>query len=315
MITLFYLLGYLALIGCAITSFLKIRNYMKKTPMHARWELYPIPHEGAKAKHGGSYMEDTDCWKHEHKPNHLGDLGALLMEVLFLEATFKHNRPLWYRTYPFHLGLYMLMGGAIILIFTAILRMFGLDHETSTLIWLIYGLIDIISFVGCLCLIGGGVGLIMRRVGDPGLRTFSTPEHFFDLGLFAFFGLTGFITWVTNPCFAELASDFVYNALTFNFESLGSGGFVLHMVIGFFLMLWIPITFMSHILLKYFLYHDIRWEDVATSMSKKRQDLINAALKYKVTWAAPHMNPKGEDKTWVDVATSGYPAQEQKKDA
>ena len=80
-------------------------------------------------------------------------------------------------------------------------------------------------------------------------------------------------------------------------------------------MLWIPITFMSHILLKYFLYHDIRWEDVATSMSKKRQDLINAALKYKVTWAAPHMNPKGEDKTWVDVATSGYPAQEQKKDA
>ena len=315
MITLFYLLGYLALIGCAITSFLKIREYMKKTPLHIRWELYPIPHEGAKTKHGGSYMEDSDWWKHEHKANHLGDLGALLMEVLFLEATFKHNRPLWYRTYPFHLGLYMLMGGAIILIITAILRMCGLDPATSTLLWLIYGLINIISIIGCLCLIGGGVGLIMRRLGDPGLRTFSTPEHYFDLGLFAFFGLTGFITWISNPSFAELASNFVYNALTFNFQPLGSGGFVLHMVIGFFLMLWIPITFMSHILLKYFLYHDIRWEDVATSMSKKRQALILKALKFKVTWAAPHMNPKGENKTWVDVATSGYPVQEQKKDA
>ena len=82
------------------------------------------------------------------------------------------------------------------------------------------------------------------------------------------------------------------------------------MVIGFFLMLWIPITFMSHILLKYFFYHDIRWEDVATCTSKKRQEKIMEALQYKVTWAGPHMNPNQEDKNWVDIATSGYPANE-----
>ena len=310
MITLFYLLGYLALLGCAATAFIKIRKYITSTPTHIRWELYPIPHEGPRAKHGGSYMEETEWWDKKHHAYHLGDLAALLMEVLFLEATFKHNRLLWYRTYPFHLGLYMLMGGAIILILVAILRMCGMDPATSTFLWLVYGLINIMSIVGCLCLIGGGVGLIMRRLSDPGLRTFSTPEHYFDLGIFAFFGLTGFITWISNESFAALASDFVYNALTFNFVSLGSGGFVLHMVIGFFLMLWIPITFMSHILLKYFFYHDIRWEDVATCTSKKRQEKIMEALQYKVTWAGPHMNPNQEDKNWVDIATSGYPANE-----
>ena len=41
----------------------------------------------------------------------MGDLKALLEEVLFLHATFTHNLKLWFRTYPFHLGLYMLMGG------------------------------------------------------------------------------------------------------------------------------------------------------------------------------------------------------------
>lgn len=314
MITLFYLLGYLALIGCAITSVIKIRTYMTKTPGHLRWELYPIPHEGSKAKYGGSYMEESNWWEHEHKARHVDDLIFLIREVLFLEATFHHNRPLWYRTYPFHIGLYMLMGGAIILVLTTILRALGLDPETSTLLWLIYGLINIMSLVGCVCLIAGGIGLIMRRLGDAGLRTFSTPEHYFDLGVFSLFGLTGFITWVTSPSFAKLASNFVYNALSFNFESLHSGGFVLHMLIGFFLMLWIPLTFMSHILLKYFLYHDIRWEDVATNMSKKRQEKIHEALKFNVTWAAPHINPTGEKRTWVEVATSGYPAQEQKKD-
>lgn len=306
MTTLFYLLGYLAVIGFAVTAFLKIRKYVKSTPLHIRWELYPIPHEGARAKHGGSYMEDTNWWESKHHAKHIDDLIFLIREILFLEATYHHNRPLWVRTYPFHLGLYMLMGGAIILFVCAFLRLFGMDPEGSFLTFISY-LIEIMSLVGCLALVIGGIGLIMRRVSDPGLRTFTPPEHFFDIGLFAFFGLVGLATWVTNHSFADLASQFMYNMITFNWESLGSGGFTLHMLIGFVLMIIIPVTFMSHILLKYFLYHDIRWEDVATSQSKKRQDLMMDALKYNVTWAGPHMNPEGKPKTWVDVATSGYP--------
>ncbi len=311
MITIFYLLGYLALLGFVATAFLKIKQYMTKTPMHCRWELYPIPHEGARARHGGSYMEESDWWESKHHADHLGDLKALLMEVLFLEATYRHNRALWVRTYPFHVGLYMLMGGAIILVLTAILRVFGVSPD-GVFLCVVYKLIELMSAVGALCLFFGGISLIMRRLSDPGLKMVSTPEHFFDLGLFAFFGLTGFLVWITNASFASLASDFVHNMLTLNWVSLGSGGFVVHMLIGFFLMVWIPLTFMSHILLKYFFYHDIRWEDVATCTSRKKQQKIMEALNYKVSWAAPHVNPGQESKTWVDIATSGYPVQEQK---
>ena len=129
MTTLFYLLGYLGVIGFAVTSFLKIKKYVKTTPLHCRWEIYPIPHEGARAKHGGSYMEESNWWTKEHHVDHMGDLKALLMEVLFLESTFHNNRTLWYRTYPFHFGLYMLMGGAIILFITAFLRLFGMSAD------------------------------------------------------------------------------------------------------------------------------------------------------------------------------------------
>ncbi len=312
MITIFYLLGYLALLGFIVTAFLKIRSYMTKSPSHLRWELYPIPHEGDRAKHGGSYMEEMDWWEHKHHANHMGDLIYLIREILFLEATYHHNRDLWYRTYPFHVGLYFLMGGCIILIFEAILRMFGCTPDAG-FCWFLNRVIEMISLLGFFCLLGGGIGLIVRRLTDPGLRMFSTVEHFASIGLFALFGLTGLITWLFNDSFSALASNFVYNALTFNFESLGSGGFVLHMLIGFFLMILIPVSFMSHILLKYFLYHDIRWEDVATCTSKKRQDAINEILQYKVTWAAPHINPKGEDRTWVQVATTGYPCHDAEK--
>ena len=314
MTTLFYLLGYVAVICFAITAFLKIRKYVKSTPLHIRWELYPIPHEGKRCKdHGGSYMEDTDWWAHKHHAAHLDDLIFLIREILFLEATFHHNRPLWYRTYPFHLGLYMLMGGAIILILVAFLRLFGVDPE-GTFLTLVGYLIEIMSLVGCLTIVIGGIGLIMRRVSDEGLRTFTPPEHYFDIGMFTLFGLTGLVTWVTNPSFSALASQFVYNLLTFNWQSLGSGGFTVHMLLGYVLMVIIPVTFMSHILLKYFLYHDIRWEDVATCQSEKRQQAMLGALHYNVTWAAKHMNPDGKPKTWVDIATSGYPVHEAKKE-
>ncbi len=44
----------------------------------------------------------TACWKQCSSARHL-----------------HHNLKLWFRTYPFHFGLYMLMGGTIILVVAA----------------------------------------------------------------------------------------------------------------------------------------------------------------------------------------------------
>ena len=313
MTTLFYLLGYLAVIGFVVMACMKIKTYVQASPLHVRWELYPVPHEGERATRGGSFMEDKDWWTKPRHIDHLGDIKALLTEVLFLHATFEHNLKLWFRTYPFHFGLYMLMGGTIILVLVAFLRLFGVDPPGGFLTF-VFNVINAISMIGMFGIIGGGIGLICRRLHDEGLRKYSTPEHFFNLGVFIIFALVGLVAWAFNGSFARISSDFIYNLLTFNFEPLTSSTFGLHMLFGFFLLIWIPMTHMAHLVFKYFTYHDIRWGDTPTNYSEENKKKIGDALKFHVTWSASHINPEGSaTKNWVDVATStGVPSKDSK---
>ena len=151
-------------------------------------------------------------------------------------------------------------------------------------------------------IIGGGIGLICRRLHDEGLRKYSTPEHFFNLGVFIVFALVGLVAWAFNPSFARMSGDFIYNLLTFNFADINSTTFVIHMLFGFFVLIWIPMTHMGHLLFKYFTYHDIRWGDTPTDFSQKNNEKMKQALQFKVSWAADHINGQGT-KTWLDIAT------------
>lgn len=301
MTTLFYILAYLAVIGFVATAAIKVKGYLAASPLHVRWELYPVPHEGPKGSYGGSFMEETDWWTKPRHIDHMGDLKALLEEVLFLHATFTHNLKLWFRTYPFHFGLYMLMGGTIILVVAAFLRLFGMNPDGGFLTF-VHNVINAISLLGMFGIIGGGIGLICRRLHDEGLRKYSTPEHFFNLGVFIVFALVGLVAWAFNPSFARMSGDFIYNLLTFNFADINSTTFVIHMLFGFFVLIWIPMTHMGHLLFKYFTYHDIRWGDTPTDFSQKNNEKMKQALQFKVSWAADHINGQGT-KTWLDIAT------------
>ena len=137
---------------------------------------------------------------------------------------------------------------------------------------------------------------------DEGLRKYTTPEHFFNLGVFIVFALVGLVAWAFNPSFARLSGDFIYNLLTFNFAEINSSTFMLHMLLGFFVLIWIPMTHMGHLIFKYFTYHDIRWGDTPTDFSQKNNEKMKQALQFKVSWAADHINGQGT-KTWLDIAT------------
>lgn len=301
MTVLFYLLAYAAIIGFIALVFLKARNFLKD-PVHVRWELYPVAHEGKKASYGGSFMEESDWWTKKRHIDHLGDILALMKEVAFLHATFEHNLKLWFRTYPFHLGLYMLMGGIFIMLFAAILQLCGI--ATGGFVNFLANIINAISLIGLLGIIGGGIGLIQRRISDPGLAKYTTPEHYFNLGAFIVYALVGLATWVTNPSFFELGRSFMVNLLTGNFVPLASSAFTLHLLIGFALMVWIPMTHMGHLFMKYFTYHDIRWGDEPSDFNPDTQKKVGAQLGRTVTWSAPHIGGGDGTKTWVDVATT-----------
>lgn len=308
MTALFYLLGYLAFIGFISLAIRRLRTFRKATPLHVRWELYPVPHEGDKAKHGGSYMEEVDWWKKKRHLSHLEDIKGILEEVLFLHATFKHNLKLWACTYPFHLGMYLLMGGTIILIISTLLQIFGIAPD-SVLITAIGHIINGSALFGSFCIIVGGIALIQRRRHDSGLKRYTTNEHYLNLGSFILFGVLGLLACLFTPSFFDQASTFMHGLLTLSFTPMNNTLFSLHMLVGFALLIMIPMTNMQHLILKYDMYHNIRWEDTPTPFSSRNQKKLMEALQLKVSWSADHIQGNGQ-KTWVDVATANPAASE-----
>ena len=306
MTTLFYLLGYLAVVGFIALACKKLKGYLEDSPLHVRWELYPVPHEGKKSSYGGSFMEETEWWNKKRHIEHWYDIMGIIREVLLLEATFKHNNKLWFRTYPFHFGLYMLMGGTIIMVICVLLEFCGLNPQGGFMMF-VRNVINVVVLGGAFAIVGGGIALIERRKNDPNLKAYTTPEHFLNLGAFVVFGLLTLCAWAFNPCgdgYYGLAHEFIRNMFTFTFAPIHSTFFVLSMLVGFFLMIWIPMTNMQHLILKYFMYHDIRWGDAPTSESEANQKKINEMIgNYHPTWAADHIEGDGS-KTWADVATS-----------
>ena len=295
-----YILAYVALIACVAIIVAKMVGYLKK-PMHLRWEIYPVAHEAPeRLKHGGSYMEELDWWKKPYHSSTLGTLTGFLKEALFLHATYEHNRPLWVRTYPFHVGLYLLIGSLGLTVICSFCLMANYLGWFLQLCATLAMLCNVLGFLGVLW---GSLSLIQRRMTQHDLRKYSMPEHFFNLGLFAVFSGLGLIMSIIGPrWFVMQGAVFFAGMLTFKAVPV-SAVYVLYLLISFFLFIWVPSSFMGHAFMKYFTWHDIRWDDVPAQDSKKVQAGIAANLNLPVSWKASHIKGDGK-KTWAEVATT-----------
>jgi len=295
-----YILAYAAIIGCIAIIAMKVVGYLKK-PVHLRWELYPVPHEEPqRVAYGGSYLEDSDWWTHKQHGSMLGTLKGFLMEALFLHATYEHNRTLWYRTYPFHVGLYLLVGSLGLVVLATLLALAGL---TGGIFKLCCYVAAICNLVGYAAVLFGSVGLILRRLNDKGLKKYSMPEHFFNLALFAVFAALGLILSLQSPVGFVVTSIAFFSGMIsfapFDFSTL----YIVYLVVCFFILLWVPYSFMGHAFMKYFTWHDIRWGDQPTQDNPACQAAMDKNLQLRVTWKGPHVQGNGE-KTWAEIATS-----------
>lgn len=298
--TLVYLVAYAGAIACIGVIAYKVRDYLKK-PVHVRWELYPVAHEAERASYGGSYLEDVDWWRQKQHPSFLAGMKGLMIELLFLHLTLETNTKLWYRTYPFHFGLYMLIGGIFFTFITALAKIFGI--EPGLVLTALGNIVQVLAAIGFLGVIGGGCGLLHRRLTQEDLRRYSTREHYLNLGAFILFGAAGLLAWLANPSFFALGRDFMVSMLTFSFTPFESDLFAFFIFFGFILAAYTPATHMGHFFMKYFLYHDIRWADQPTQDNPKTQEKIGVVLGYPVSWKAPHINGDGR-KSWAEVATT-----------
>lgn len=285
-----------------------------KMPIHMRWELYPVAHEGAKASYGGSYMEETGWWKKTREVSLWGEVKVMVPEILFLVALKEKQPKLWTRSFPFHFGLYLVIACTVLLFINALCSLLTAAYLGTGLHGLVALLIQITGKLGAILTFVGALGLLHRRFTDPKLRKYSSPADFFNLAAFVVaFGLALVTILLVDRDFG-LTMAFTRNLMGFNFGAVSTAAAANLLTFSTVILLsllvaYIPLTHMSHFVGKYFAYHAIRWADDPNLQGGKYEKPIGEALNRPISWAAPHIKGDGK-KTWAEAATE---EQEKKK--
>jgi len=302
------LLTYLSGVVFVVAFAAKLLKYFTM-PMHVRWELYPIPHEGK--PYGGSFFEEVDHWKKTRHKDHMAQYAFMVPEILFIRALYEDNRPLWYVSFPFHMGLYLAIGGLVFLVIGAILQIMGLVPGTSALAQLVHSITIILAVIGFVLGAVGSVGLIIRRLSDPLLRDTSVPIDYFNLAWLGAIFVTGFLVWLTDPGFVG-SRNYLASLITFKPSPQLSALQIINLLLFIGFWAYFPFTHMTHMVSKYFMWDKVKWDDSPNVGDAGVDAKIKTYLGYPVTWAAPHVGAEGGKKTWADVATTNPWAEQAK---
>ena len=282
-----------------------------KLPLHLRWELYPVQHEaGKRAEYGGSYMEEVNWWEKKKKSSLYNEIRYMVPEILFLRGLKKENPRLWNISFPFHFGFYLLIGTLALLILGAFSMVLGfpIAPGRGILSSLVYYLTILLGFLGLTLGTVGTAALLRRRLKDPELRNYSSFSDYWNLAFILAFFLVGLLTWLFHDHAFDGARAYVYSLLTFGGIPAGMGGNrtflgAMSIILGSLLIAYIPLTHMSHMFMKYFMYHSVRWEDTPNLKGSRIEASVLGNLGLKPTWAAPHIGADGK-KTWGEIAAS-----------
>jgi nitrate reductase gamma subunit len=284
-LVLTYVAVLVFVLGCVYRG-LRIR----KLPVHLRWELAPVPHEKGKASYGGSFLEEFEWWTKPREKSLVNEAFYMFQEIFFLKGVWEHNRSLWPWSFLFHFGLYLLAGMVACLLLAAL----GVTAFGQLAQW--------VGGIGYVFGTAGTLGLLAKRLFDPKLSPFSATSAYFNLILLAAVFVSGGIALAVGG-FLPATTSFVRAFFTADTGVAVGAAMSVHIVIGMLFLLYLPFTSMMHFLAKYFMYHDVRWNDEPIRGSSRMTEEVQALLSQPVTWAAPHVGADGK-KNWVDIATS-----------
>jgi len=310
MVGLLLLLSYVSVLVFLIAvvwRFVKI----SRLPLHLRWELYPVAHEKGRAHYGGSYLEESDWWTKPRHSSLIGELKVMIPEILLLAGVWEHNRKHWFRSFPFHFGLYLLAGLIGLLVVGGMAEAAGvaITAEGTAVAKVLYHATRFLGYAGLGVALLGTVALLARRMFEADYREYTKTADYINLAFFALTLAVALAAHTTADSSSAVLRDYVSRFLTLNMVSSEatvslSAWSVAEIALGSVLLAYIPLTHMSHFFTKWFMYHDIRWNDEPTSAGGKIEQQIGEVLQYPVSWSASHIRGDGK-KTWADVATSG----------
>jgi len=306
----FYMLSYLCIFVSILAAAYLIYRQIT-LPVHVRWELYPVQHEtAARVAYGGSYLEEINWWEKTYERSLFNELRYMLPEILFLKGLWKENKTLWWVSFPFHFGLYLMIATFGLLLVHALVTLWN-DYPTASggaIKSLLDILIVVTGWTGLILGNIGSLGLLYKRCTDLELRNYSSFSDYFNvLSIFLFFFSALAASLFTDPLL-EGAKAYALGLLT--------GGFLLNayapgqsifggvaIVSASLLVAYIPLTHMSHMFMKYFLYHNVKWDDAPNRRGGRIEASVIENLELKPTWSAKHVEADGR-KSWRDIASS-----------
>jgi nitrate reductase gamma subunit len=291
-------IAYVSLVICLVVMLYRTIQ-MARRPIHLRWELAPIPHEKGKGKYGGSYFEEFEWWTKKPEKSFISEAVYMFQEIVFLKAVWEHFPRLWYFSFPFHTGMYLLIVAAVPLVVGAVLNLIGVP--TAGWAWL-DTLVVVLAAAGCLLGGLGALGLLISRLTDPRLRAVQTGITLFNLAFLVAVFLTGGIALIVFSDFSRQLTAVVQALLTADISVQVPAVLAVHVVLVFLFLAYLPFTQMLHFVAKYFTYHRVRWDDRAMTPGSPMEKEVTELLQQPVTWSAAHLKADGK-KNWVDIVT------------
>jgi len=270
-----------------------------RAPMHLRWELYPVPHEKGK-EYGGSYFEEADWWAHPRETSLAAEIRAMLEEILLIRSLWHRNRPQWYASFPFHVGIYFLAALVVLILLGAALEIAG----AATALGPLWGAVQLATVlcgaIGIISASAGAMALLWRRVADPNLKRMSTTSDYFNLLFILVAFLSAGFAWLTTDNSFGLLREYFRAVLSFSAPAGIQPAVAAEVAAASLFLIYLPFTHMTHFVAKYFTYHQVRWDDAPNLGDPRMLARLQANLARPVGWSAPHIQP---DRNWAEVAT------------
>ncbi len=293
--TLLLWLVWLGVVAFVLGSIARLLRYAI-APMHLRWDLYPVAHE-PRRDHGGSYLEEKEWWTKPRRRSLWGEIVTMAEEIVLLRGVWANNRRVWAGSLPFHWGLYLMILTTVGLVGLAV----GVIPTSVVVVLRPLGLL-----AGGLLALGALILLVLRTF-DGKLTGYTAPLDRLNLLLLAALGVLSALVAAGRPGMA-LAAGAVAAALHFQPLTV-PGVLAAQMTLAAVFLLYMPFTRMIHIFSKYFLYHEVRWDDAPRFEGSRMDRVLTSALDFGVSWSAPHV---GSGRSWGEVATGPMPTETQK---
>ena len=193
-----------------------------------------------------------------------GKLVFILKEVVLLRSVWEGFRELWFWSWLMHLAFYLFIAATVVSLYRQ-------------------GAGQTLYFASTICGLAGTNGLLSLRATNERLRPITSRATIFHLLLLALIFGTGLLAigggeslsgYLARPSGASLVLQ-------------------IHLGLLAFFMAYMPFTHMAHMYMKYFTWHEVRWDEGG------QHDPAN--LRRPVSWEATHI-AGGRATTWSEVA-------------